>query len=226
MVDPAICSHCGARNPAEAEWCGQCFAHLEDETDPGLTPVAEPISALTEAEIKTAVPEAPTPTTEEPAIEVEPPTEGKRWVCTVCETPNALEDQNCSACGTSIFTAFGAEDEERSDADPQKALLRSALFPGFGHGYAGHGVLGSAIGGLMLMALGFGIAMAVTGAGRFGWPLILLAIAVWVVAAIDAVRIASGQAGTILLRPRVITALVGVVVIVVVFAAFSYQGRA
>ncbi len=77
-----------------------------------------------------------------------------------------------------------------------------------------------------MLAVGFGIAMAATGAGRFGFPLILLAVAVWVAAALDAFRIAGGEPDSILLRPRVVTALVGLVVVVVILAALTTQGRA
>jgi hypothetical protein len=111
------------------------------------------------------------------------------------------------------------------DVEPQAALTRSLIFPGLGHALVRQGLLGSAIAGLTLMALGFGIAMAASGVARFGWPLIILAGAVWVVAAVDAYRIAGEQATDgILLKPRFITALAGLVVVLVILAALTTQG--
>jgi len=224
MADTVICSQCGARNSAGIEWCGQCFAALAGEAGPWPdAPMAnEPIAAPADIGVTGATVEAPARATdiEEPSV-----TKTGAWVCTVCDTANPLEDQQCSACGTSIFTVFGAEDEEKTEVDPQRALLRSIMFPGLGHAIAGQGLLGSAIGGLALMALGFGIALAATQAGSFGWPLLLLALGIWVAAAFDAFRIASGEADVVFLRPRVVTALVGLVMSVVVLAAIL-RGRA
>ena len=224
MAETVVCSQCGARNPAGIEWCGQCFAALRTDEDSEAESVSTDDQAVVSAEAETGgaadgmtveVGEAGTPTESRAGT----------WVCTVCETSNPLEDQHCSACGTSIFTAFGAADEEPIEVDPQRALLRSVLFPGLGHALAGQGLLGSAIGGVTLMALGFGIALAASDAGSYGWPLILLAVAIWVAAALDAFRIAGGETDSVLLRPRVVTALVGLVMIVVILAAFL-RGRA
>ncbi len=224
MADTVICGRCGARNSAEIEWCGQCFAALAGETGPGpAAPTAD------EPAVATAGGPVPGPAVEVPTriTDVEAPSVAKSgtWVCTVCDTANPLEDQQCSACGTSIFTVFGAGEEEQKEVDPQRALLRSIMFPGLGHAIAGQGLLGSAIGGLTLMALGFGIALAATQAGSFGWPLLFLAFGIWVAAAFDAYRIAGGGTDVIFLRPRVVTALVGLVMSVVVLAAFL-RGRA
>ena len=86
-------------------------------------------------------------------------------------------------------------------------------------------MLGAAIGGLTVMALGFGIALATTNAARFGLPLLLLALGLWIVAALDAFRIAGGEMDAIQLRPRVVTTLVGLVVIMVIVAAFNAWGN-
>jgi ribosomal protein L40E len=222
MADTVVCSQCGARNPAEIEWCGQCFASLRSDEDSGESSPAthDPVVPAEEQTVG-VVDEASVEAEDATPVE----TKAGTWVCTVCDTSNSLADPHCSACGTSIYTAFGAADEEKIEVDPQRALLRSVMFPGLGHALAGQGLLGSAIGGVTLMALGFGIALAATAAGRYGWPLILLAVAVWVAAALDAFRIAGGETDAVLLRPRVVTALVGLVMVVVILAAFL-QGRA
>ena len=220
MVAPVSCSQCGARNPAEAEWCGQCFASLQEQNVVGdeLPFNDEPAEDVTSAPEGAPAPSPAEAATGRPEAASEPKT--STWVCSVCETANALEVEHCSACGTSIFRAFGAEVEEDINVDPQQALLRSVMFPGLGHAHAKQGLLGSAIGGLTLMSLGFGIGLAATGLGSFGWPLLLGALGVWVAAAFDAYRIAGGQeTSTLLLKPRVITALVGSVVVTVILAA-------
>lgn len=224
MADPVVCSYCGARNPAEAEWCGQCFSSL------GINAATRPDGSDDSIRERVDLPESavpvrpPTPTDGEAEPSSPRRTKARVWVCSVCETPNPLDAQHCAACGTSIFASFGAEDEEHIDVDPQRALLRSVLFPGLGHAYAQQGLLGSAVGGLTVMALGFGGALVATGVGRFGWPLILLAIAIWVAAALDAFRLAEGQTDSLLLRPRVLTALVGLVMVVVILAGFLRGG--
>jgi len=226
MADPVVCSQCGARSPAEAEWCGQCFASLGDSTEDDRDPSsAGELIAESGLQLDVVGVASPTPLDEgrEPHAAPEPKT--GTWVCSVCEVTNPLEAEQCSACGTSIFSSFGAAPEEQVKVDPQRALLRSLMFPGLGHAYAKQGLLGSAIGGLALMSLGFGVGLAATGVGSFGWPLILLAIGVWVAAALDAFRIAGGQAtSAVLLRPRVVTALVGAVVVQLILAAFL-RGR-
>jgi hypothetical protein len=198
-----------------------------DRADKGLNPSSDghPIEDPTALQTDLVVPVLPTPPDEGEKPEPAAIPESGTWVCSVCEVTNPLEVEECPACGTSIFRSFGAEVEEQVRVDPQKALLRSVVFPGLGHAYAKQGLLGSAIGGLVLMSLGFGVGLVATGVGSFGWPLILLTIAVWVAAAFDAFRIASGQAmDSVLLRPRVVTALVGMVMVVVILAAFL-RGR-
>lgn len=220
MVAPVVCSQCGARNPAEAEWCGQCFASLHEQTVSGDQ--RPPEDALPE-NLTTAVEQDPPSDSAQAATDRAEGGQGPKpntWTCSVCETPNPLEVEHCSACGSSIFRAFGAEVEEDIRVDPQQALLRSAIFPGLGHAYAKQGLLGSAIGGLTLMSLGFGIGLVASGVGNFGWPLLLEALGVWVAAAFDAYRLAGGQEpNTLLLKPRVITALVGSVMVTVILAA-------
>ncbi len=100
------------------------------------------------------------------------------------------------------------------------------MFPGLGHVYAKQSLLGSAISGLALMSLGFGIGLVATGVGSFGWPLLLQALGVWVAAAFDAYRIAEGQEmKSLLLKPRVITALVGSAMVTMILAV-TLRGQA
>jgi ribosomal protein L40E len=220
MAGPIVCSECGARNPAEVAWCGQCFASLavDDQPAEGDASIGQP-PADTPPETVADDPVSPSSKTGSRVAG-----EGATWICRTCETANPLDEQECSACGTSIYASFGADEEGRMDADPQKALVRSIILPGLGHSYAGQGLLGAAIAGLTLMALGFGIALVVSDRSSFGWPLILVAVVVWVIAAMDAIRIAGGHTEGLLLRPRVVTGLVGLVMVALIVAAFTAQG--
>lgn len=219
MADPVVCSQCGARNSAAAAWCGQCYAPLGDQIEDAAAsdPAADPVAPPNSAPETVAAPASPT-VGEKPDGGATPRSD--TWVCSVCEVANSLAVEECAACGTSIFRSFGAVEEERVMVDPQQALFRSVMFPGLGHAYAKQGLLGSAIGGLALMSLGFGIGLVATGVGSFGWPLLLEAVGVWVAAAFDAYRLGEGQeVKNLLLRPRVITALVGSVIVTVILAA-------
>lgn len=103
-------------------------------------------------------------------------------------------------------------------------MLRGLLFPGLGHFAVRLGPLGAAIGGLALLSVAFGILLMVSGMFPYGLSLVLVAVGLWVLAALDAYRMAGGAADEMVLRPRVLTVLVGVVVAVVILAVLSAQG--
>jgi ribosomal protein L40E len=87
MPDLASCRHCGASNPQDAEWCGQCFGVLSPE-------------AATEA----------------PAVVAVTPTR-RGWECRSCGEENAVADSFCHACGTSIYDSYGARRESSADRE-------------------------------------------------------------------------------------------------------------
>lgn len=211
MADPVICSQCGARNPEYADWCSQCYARLDEE--PVINQPVEVHAGNAEGGAGEAEEEPP------------PPEGDRQWTCKVCDTRNPLEESVCSACGTSIFDSFGGGTEETVRVDPREAMLRSLLFPGLGHARVGQSLLGVAIGGLTIMALVFGLALVLSGETVYGAVVLLVATGVWVVAALDVIRFASAAADTVWLKPRVVTALVGVVTIAVILAAVGVQGE-
>lgn len=228
MAEPVVCSQCGARNPPSAVWCGQCFAPLGDQVDETevLATAGDLVEPPTAALEDVVTPPSPDAVPADGHPEGTAPPRSDIWVCSVCEVTNPLAVEACAACGTSIFRSFGAVVEERVLVDPQQALFRSVMFPGLGHVYAKQSLLGSAISGLALMSLGFGIGLVATGVGSFGWPLLLQALGVWVAAAFDAYRIAEGQEmKSLLLKPRVITALVGSAMVTMILAV-TLRGQA
>lgn len=196
-----ICPVCGARNAEGALWCGQCYAMFgTDEAESEETLPAEQLP------LRPPLPDTPS---------------GPVWTCTVCGTEHSIEESTCPVCGTSMFAAF----VEPEPMDPKQALVRGLLIPGFGHGVAGQGLLGGAIGLLVLVSALFGVLLIVGGAAGGGWGLGLAAVATWLVSAMDAFHLARGETSEVLLRPRVVTVLAGVVVAFVIIVALAAQGK-
>ncbi len=144
--------------------------------------------------------------------------DARTWTCRVCDTANPVEASACSACHTSIFDVFGGGDAQ-AVITPGAAVAWSLLVPGWGHARAGQGLLGAAIGGVVVLSAVFGAALWQTGMSGFGIALVLAAVGVYLVAALDAFRWASGQAEETLLRPAVVKTVTAVVLVVVIVAA-------
>lgn len=167
------CPSCGALVALDAEWCGQCLRRLEPPSapEPAPAPVRGP----------------PTPQGER----TEP-----TWVCPACEHDNAIALDRCEVCGTPFAQLF-AEPERRVEIDPSAAFRWSLLLPGLGHWKAGYRLDGLAR--MVLFAWTFGtvlvlVATRSTGIGTAGALLALYAlsaVALYVVSAIDARRVAS-----------------------------------
>lgn len=101
---------------------------------------------------------------------------------------------------------------------PGAAAGWSLVFPGLGHGKVGQGLLGAAIGLLTVTTLVFGLVLGFgPGAGGMASLLLLVVVGLWAVAALDAYRWARGERDEILLRPRVISVLAGLVLFVFLF---------
>lgn len=145
----------------------------------------------------------------------------RTWMCSVCGISNPLADSYCAACGSSIFDVF--KTEEQRQVDPRSAALRGLLLPGLGHAYAGQTLLGVSVGALVAVSLFLGailIALEVVVAGIL---LLLVGVGVWGIGVLDAFRWARGETGDVILRPHVLTALVGAVLLVLIVVAVSAQ---
>ncbi len=105
MSELVTCAHCGATNPPDAEWCGQCFGSLGSRPED-----SEPESPATDG-----------------AATVQAPARSG-WECRACQTVNDVDRSECSLCGLSIYDSYGAE-TERAAFDPETALRRSIIFP-------------------------------------------------------------------------------------------------
>jgi ribosomal protein L40E len=207
MSSHVVCPNCGARNAVGAPWCGQCYRPLGEDEDAVQTMTG--VTDDDQMRLDLSLPNVPRIGEES-------------WSCAVCGTTNPLAESNCAACGTSIFETFAADQSEPSN--PRSAVLRGLLLPGFGHGVAGQTLLGATVAALVVVAMTLGIMLLVHGAVTAGILLVLIAVGVWVVGAADAYRWARGEQAEVVLRPRVLTVLVGVVFVVLIVVAVSTQG--
>ncbi len=187
MSELVTCAHCGATNPPDAEWCGQCFGSLGSRPEDS---------------------ESESPATDGPATGQAPARSG--WECRACQTVNDVDRSECSVCGLSIYDSYGAEGE-RAAFDPETALRRSIIFPGFGYGSLGFGGIGLVAGFLAIAAMVVGGMLVIVGE-LIGVILIVAAVAIWAISIVDVVRLAQGEPVP-LLRPRVLSIVGGFVVI-------------
>lgn len=191
MPELASCRHCGATNPLDAEWCGQCFGVLTSEVV---------------AKAPTAVADAPT---------------RRGWECRACGEENAVAASLCRACGTSIYDSYGARSESFA-VDPEAALRRSFIIPGFGYGSLDMAGIGVVAGFLAIASLVVGTMLLLAGE-LVGLPLLAVFVALWAVSIIDVARLARGERVP-LLRPRMLSFVGGIVVLLLlVTVAVAFQ---
>lgn len=191
------CPDCGALLAADAEWCGQCLRPLRAaEPEPGPAPRV----------LRRAGEGGRT----EPA-----------WVCPACGRENALALERCEVCGTPFASLF-AEPVPEPRIAASGALLWSLVWPGLGHIRAGRRVDGLAR--MVLFAWTFGTVLVLlvsrSGLGRAA-PLLGLygvaTLALYVLSAVDARRVAGGEEP--LLRPRpLLWASVALIVVSILLA--------
>jgi ribosomal protein L40E len=186
------CAHCGASNPAEAGWCGQCYSLFD-------APAAVDEAVLDVAAEVLAAVSAPTP-------DLAP----GEWSCRLCDAPNAVEDSVCASCGVSIFESIAPSSEDAPVADD--VLRRGAWFPGLGYGLVGQSAVGLVVALLAVAAGVTGLSMALSGAPA-GILLVAVCIGIWAVSALDAYRMAHGA--PMIMTPRALSLVGGVVVLVI-----------
>ncbi|MDH5371384.1 MAG: hypothetical protein OEX97_00400 [Acidimicrobiia bacterium] len=243
MSDAITCPACRAANPAGSEWCGQCFAGFGTTSSPAL-PADPPVALSTQPEAGPVVlsgppersrgpsgPPAPPIRSDggRPAVAMPPPgspegdsTEG--WTCASCGTGNPVSLDVCRACDTSIYETFGAADEEGPEVEPSRAAIWG-IIPGVGHFKVGQTVLGLAVAGLVFSALLFGVLMIGGNRRPVGFVLLAICVLAWAISVYDVTRFAAHNEDAVLLRPRVVTSVMGLVFAVVIVAAVSITGE-
>ena len=133
----------------------------------------------------------------------------------------------CATCGSSIFDTF-KEPSHRPAVTNSDVLRWSLDGPGLGLAKAGQAVHGFVVAVLGVTALVTGLMLLFTdrgiGAGAF---LLSIVLVVWVASTRDALVAASGRPEEMLLRPRILTVLGGLVIVAILLAiviAFGAQG--
>ena len=202
------CPSCGAKNPPDAEWCGQCLKRFEAPPPP--PPLAEtappgapppPASAEERPQVKPGVERAGFRSTED----------GILWRCSSCDTENALEEQACTVCGTRFAESIRPPAPERPVRDPGTTALISLFFPGAGHAYLGMWAQAVARAVVSIWVVLMALFFAIGGEGKSTPVAILYGAAsfgLWFVAAHDAFREANGEPNQVVLQGRRFTYLV------------------
>ena len=194
MMGDRRCPSCGALVSADAEWCGQCYTPLERREPNAVTASG-------------STPQAGGPTPTSPPVSTGPIAgaieigAGKlAWTCPVCETRNPIEANECPTCGTP-FSRLLEEPAHTPQVSPQTAAVWSLAFPGLGHWKLG--LRTDAVARFAMFGWAFG-ALLILLVSRFGkgglgptFPLFLLflgaSLAIYVLSAVDAYRLASGD---------------------------------
>ncbi len=197
MTEDLRCPDCGALVSADAEWCGQCLSPLASGAEEGAHPGPEPVASSSgERELASNV------------ISLERPGKEPSWPCPSCGHQNPIELNDCAVCGTSFAKLFREEEEATRDVEPAAALLWSALLPGLGHWMLGRRLDGVARMVLFAWTAGTTVVLFLSRSGKGGLgsvaSLVLLflgsAAILYLVSALDAYRIASGEAALVSAR--------------------------
>jgi hypothetical protein len=157
---------------------------------------------------------------------------GLVWVCSRCDTENALELTVCGVCGTTFADSIRPP-AERPNRDPGTAALWSLFLPGAGHAYLGNWSQAIARGVLslwVLLVVAAGILLDdVPGSGLLGAIFGVAAFGLWGIAAHDAYREARGEDAMVVLKGRaflyLVLGLLGLLFVVILGAGFSARPR-
>lgn len=197
MTEDLRCAKCGALVSADAEWCGQCLSPLASAAEERAGPEPDAIAASGgDREIASNV------------ISLEHPGKAPSWPCPSCGNQNPIELNDCAVCGTSFGKLFGEEEEGLREVEPATALLWSALLPGLGHWMLGRRLDGIARMVLFAWTAGTTLLLFISRSGKGGLgsvaSLVFLflgsAAILYLVSALDAYRLASGEAEVVSAR--------------------------
>ncbi len=231
MSEPITCPSCRAANPAGATWCSLCFQRFGQVEPKPDAPVENTGPARTDHDTPAPLAPPPPPPARPPAPATD---EGEQlalieddeapdqtWTCRFCETVVPVEEVECPVCQQTIYDSFGQKPPS-VELDPQTALRRSIL-PGGGHFALKQSIIASTILALTAISIGMGVYFLAKGVIRFGAALTFIGMTIWMLAAHDAYRVASGTPDEIFLRPRTLSIVTGVWFVIIVAAVVSAQ---
>jgi hypothetical protein len=177
------CPACGAHNPTDAAWCGQCFGPLADAPPPAVARPPADVAPGTDRPPGGQAPE----TTAEPAPADDRPVRTRggevEWRCATCGGWSPLVAPSCPVCGSLRHGFEVAASPSRATPDLPRAVLvtGTVLVPGLGHllaGRTGTGIARSVLAllwGIAGLALLGGDARAAGGSLLLGWAVLLVA---------------------------------------------------
>ncbi|MEX0985028.1 MAG: zinc ribbon domain-containing protein [Actinomycetota bacterium] len=192
LADERRCPACNALAAPDADWCGQCFTSLRlPDPEP---PTGLPLPAAPDGEPR---PRATAEGDGSPAVAT--------WPCPACDGRNPMSADVCASCGTPFATLMRTGG--RPVVDARDAVTWSLIFPGLGHRLAGRPMDGLARGSLFAISLGMAVLLMFTGEAALTTIAVLVlflgaAVAVYVVSAVEAARVARG--GDLLVGSRLL----------------------
>jgi hypothetical protein len=148
--------------------------------------------------------------------------DGFEWCCPTCSSWSELEHPECAVCGTP-FRLHPEEDAEPVERDPNTVLVASAVLPGVGHvllGRLGDGLVRAStyaacvVGAWLLIRAASPTGLPLLPAA----PLLVGAVALWVMTVVDGQRLAAGRREQLLTTRVYLWLVVGVLGLLV--AAF------
>ncbi len=232
------CPNCGGLVGADAEWCTQCFARL-DEPEAKSPQQESPTPSATPG--SEAAGEVVAPAASGEFVHLGPQSgmgagfhakgESIVWDCPMCGTENPLEATSCSACGTPFGQVF-EEPERGPEVDPGRAATFSLFFPGAGHYVAGRKGEAFARGTIFAFSLVMGlISLGPVRAGSGGIYLMLMVVSLTAAAALymtstaDAGRAARGEKQILSMRMLLYGAVGLIFISVVLLTLAATQAR-
>lgn len=229
------CPNCGARNPAEATWCTQCYARFEEATAVEPSP-PEPPAPDGVTEIEATLEPGVVSAEDDGAPGAGPVEVGDvrqidgviEWRCGTCASWVALESELCAVCGAprSGFGEAPRSEVPVGELDRGKVLGAAAIFPGVGHllaGRTGSGLTRLLLGALWLLGGIWWLATTSTVGTAPGVILIVGTLVLWVASYLDVQALLAGRDEPFGLR-GLLWSVVGVTALLMVTVAWLATG--
>lgn len=187
---PQACASCGARNPATAEWCSQCYAPT------GASPVPDGSAVPEEAPVvgERVVPDDATERFRVVDGDVQ-------WCCPVCGAWTPVDERSCSVCATPLED--GSPTTRTADVSPSRVRRAGLLLPAGGQWVLGQ--RGVALARMLTVAAWLVGAAGILAAGGVSTatlvPVAILVAgvgALWGLSLVDATDAAAGRSRELL----------------------------
>jgi len=183
----------------------------------------EPLDVSAASPVETsAPPRSFTGTGEAGAVRVDE--SGISWTCVRCDTVNEFSANICVVCSAQFAESIRPPEEPRPAKDPNKVAMFSLFMPGAGHAYLGmwgEAVARAVISTWVVLVALFAAAQSVAQARIMAILFGLAATGLWMVAAHDSFREASGMSSAVILKRRFFLYLVLALLLLSIVMIFS-----